>query len=76
MQKVSTTVGKLFGSLNKMVKGKPEKVGEAVNSKVEELKDKHMDEEKKSKWTSIKGKLTSMNKNIGESLKPVGKKYN
>ena len=69
-------VGKIFGSLNKKVQGKPQKIGETVSSKYEEVKDKHMDEEKKSKWNSFKGKLSNLNKNVGESLKPVGKKYN
>lgn len=45
LHKVGLNVGKMFGSINKMVRSVPtEEASKELNQKVEELKDKHIDE--------------------------------
>ena len=57
-----------------VMKAPTDKVTKPVNQKVEEIKQKHIDEQSKSKWASFKSKMSSINKGLTETLKPAGQK--
>jgi pantothenate kinase len=77
LYKVGFAVGKMLGSIDKLV-SKPAKAAQQVHnsaaSKLEETVDKKIGDETKSKWESVKGKAISINLGIGGVLQPAGDK--